>query len=62
MTILRDIRPDNHQIPDPPASEGKDLSEIRPRDKAEKILTSFYHTEGWVNLRESIAAGVADLQ
>lgn len=62
VTILRDIRPNNKKIPDPPENEGKDLSEIVPRGKAEDLLKSFYGISGWTNLRESISAGVADLE
>ncbi|EXJ89397.1 hypothetical protein A1O3_02464 [Capronia epimyces CBS 606.96] len=62
VKILRELRPDNKKIPDPPINEGRDLSEILPRDKAEDILKSFYGAKGWTSLRDSIAAGIEDLQ
>lgn len=61
MGILRDIRPHNQKIPDPPTNEKEDLSVITPRDKAEKILQEYWGLQGWTGLRESITAGVADL-
>lgn len=61
VSILRDARPDNKEIPDPPANEGKDLSQIGPRSKAEDLLKSFYGSPGWRSLRDSIVDGIADL-
>lgn len=61
VTILREIRPQNEKIPDPPVHEGRDLSQADVRHKAENILQSYWGIEGWTGLRESITAGVADI-
>ncbi len=61
VKILRDIRPANKKIPDPPVNEGRDFSDIRPRYKAESLLKSFWGVGGWSSLRDSIMAGVVDL-
>ncbi|KIW45997.1 uncharacterized protein PV06_01692 [Exophiala oligosperma] len=61
VTILRNARPDNKRIPDPPANEGRDLSQIGPRNKAEDLLKSFYGSAGWRSLRDSIVDGISDL-
>jgi nucleoside-diphosphate-sugar epimerase len=61
VRILREIRPQNSKIPDPPPNELEDLSQIKPRDKAEAILHDFWGQNGWTNLYDSIADGVVDL-
>lgn len=61
VTILRELRPDNKKIPDPPPNEGDDLSVIKPREDAENLLKRFYGVTGWTNLRDSLADGIADI-
>ncbi|RVX66878.1 hypothetical protein B0A52_09002 [Exophiala mesophila] len=61
VNILRELRPDNANVPNPPPNEGKDLSVIKPRDKAEALLRRFWGVEGFKNLKESISDGIADL-
>ena len=58
VKILRELRPDNQQIPDPPPHEGQDLSEIVLAPKAEKMLREYFDQTGWISLKESIAAGI----
>lgn len=61
VAILRELRPRNDKIPDPPVHEGKDLSVIKPRDKAEAFLRRFWGVGGFKNLKDSISDGIADL-
>ena len=58
IKILRELRPDNQQIPDPPPDEGQDLSEIVLAPKAEKMLRAYFDQIGWISLKESIATGI----
>ena len=60
--ILRKLRPENKQIPDPPDNEGRDLSEIVPRKRAEQLLQTNFGRPGWTSLQESIATGIEDLE
>ncbi|KAL1966625.1 hypothetical protein VTN77DRAFT_4036 [Rasamsonia byssochlamydoides] len=57
IQLFRKLRPNNTRIPDPPANEGRDLSDIRPRKRAEEILRSFFG-KSWTGLEESFAAGI----
>ncbi|KAF2165925.1 hypothetical protein M409DRAFT_23656 [Zasmidium cellare ATCC 36951] len=61
IEILRELAPKNAKIPNPPPDELDDLSEIKPRDKAEKILREFWGLKGWTGVEESIRDGVEDL-
>ncbi|KAH8693804.1 hypothetical protein BGW36DRAFT_383771 [Talaromyces proteolyticus] len=58
VRILKELRPDNRSIPDPPGNEGRDLSEIVLAPKAEKMIQTFFGRRGWVGLKESLAAGI----
>lgn len=60
--ILRKLRPQNMLIPDPQENEGRDLSEIVPRQRAEQLLQEFFGRPGWTSLEETIATGIADLE
>ena len=62
MALLRKLRPNNDQIPDPPVNEGHDLSEVKPSKRAEELLKSFFGLPGWTSLEDSIAVGIEDLQ
>ena len=62
IDILRKLRPENKQIPDPPDNEGRDLSEIVPRKRAEQLLQTNFGRPGWTSLQESIATGIEDLE
>ncbi|KIW73874.1 hypothetical protein PV04_01957 [Phialophora macrospora] len=59
--ILTKLRPGNQQIPKPPPNEGRDLSDVKGRKRAEDLIKSFFGVSGWTGLEESIAAGIADL-
>ncbi|OJK04307.1 hypothetical protein ASPACDRAFT_37865 [Aspergillus aculeatus ATCC 16872] len=59
--ILRRLRPNNALIPDPPANEVRDASEILPSRRAEELLREFYGQPGWISLEETIAAGIEEV-
>ncbi|KAK0757255.1 hypothetical protein N5P37_009971 [Trichoderma harzianum] len=61
LNILRKLRP-NRQFPLNPENEGRDYTQVAPRDKAKKILQDFFGQPDWVSLEESLAAGIEDLQ
>lgn len=56
--IFRKLRLDNELLPDPPANEGRDLSEIVLAPRAEQLLKSFFGCAGWVGLQQSLADGI----
>ncbi|CAI7669140.1 unnamed protein product [Penicillium discolor] len=58
ISVVRKLRPNNNLIPDPPANDGRDLSEIIPAKEAERLLREFCGREGWTSLEESIAQGL----
>lgn len=60
IRILRMLRP-NARIPDAPANEGLDLSEIVPSKRAENLLKFFYGQDGWTSLETSLARTVEDI-
>ncbi|KAL5095113.1 hypothetical protein Trisim1_003722 [Trichoderma cf. simile WF8] len=60
LDILRKLRP-NRQFPLNPENEGRDYTQVAPRDKAKKILQDFFGQPDWVSLEESLAAGIEDL-
>ncbi|KAL7910300.1 aldehyde reductase II [Trichoderma velutinum] len=61
LAILRKLRP-NQQFPPTPENEGRDYTNVVPRDKAKKILQDFFGQPDWTSLEESLAAGIKDLQ
>ena len=60
--ILRRLRPNNKMIPDAPENEGRDLSEIKPRARAEGLLKSFYGQDRWTSLEQSLTEGIEGLE
>ncbi|PYH42259.1 aldehyde reductase II, partial [Aspergillus saccharolyticus JOP 1030-1] len=58
VRILRQLRPGNALIPDPPVNEGRDSSEIALSRRAKELLHDFYGQPGWIGLEETIAAGI----
>ncbi|KAM0451770.1 hypothetical protein ACHAO4_005727 [Trichoderma viride] len=60
LAIFRRVRPEL-KLPEDPVNEGRDLTEVVPRDKAEKLLKDFFGQPGWTSLEDSLKAGVADL-
>lgn len=61
ISTLRKLRPANTLIPDPPANDSHDLTEVLPSSKSEKLLEEFYGQKGWTSFEESLAAGIEDL-
>jgi hypothetical protein len=59
--ILRKLRPENKLIPDSPDNEGRDLSEIVPRKRAEQLLQTTFGRPGWTSLEDTIASAIEDL-
>ncbi|KAK2732346.1 hypothetical protein FQN55_004250 [Onygenales sp. PD_40] len=62
IAILRKLRPENKNIPDPPVDEGRDYSEIKPLKRAEGLLCEFFGVEGWIGYEESLAAGIEEVE
>ena len=62
VEILRKFRPQNSKIPDPPSNEGRDISVIKPRGRAEQILKSFFGQRGWTSLEGSLGRGIEGLE
>ncbi|CAI7598102.1 hypothetical protein PCG10_009129 [Penicillium crustosum] len=58
ISVVRKLQPNNTLIPEPPADDGRDLSEVIPAKEAETILREFCGREGWTSLEESIAQGL----
>jgi nucleoside-diphosphate-sugar epimerase len=57
LAIIRRILPEGcEQLVSPPENEGRDISRILPRERAEELLQNFYG-KGWTKLEDSIAAG-----
>lgn len=59
--ILQKLRPGNAGIPSPPEDELRDLSDIVPARRAEELIKSFFGRAGWVELEESVRAGINSL-
>jgi hypothetical protein len=58
INILKQLRPDNKNIPAPPENEGRDLSDVK-NQRAKEIMEKFFGVKGWVSLEESIKNGIA---
>jgi hypothetical protein len=59
--IFKELRPDNDKIPNPPENEGPTLLKVKPSSRAEQLLKTFYGQAGWTSLKDSLAAGIADI-
>ncbi|OJJ99093.1 hypothetical protein ASPACDRAFT_1856676 [Aspergillus aculeatus ATCC 16872] len=57
LTILRELRPENNQIPDA-YDPMKEKFDLLPSKRAEELLKSFYGKPGWTSLRESLVNGI----
>jgi hypothetical protein len=55
---MRKLRPDNDRIPEPPENEGRDLTNIIPRARAEELLKSFFNRPGWTSLEETLSVAI----
>lgn len=62
LGILHKLRPENKMLPKAPENEGRDLSDIKPRVKAEQLIKDFFGVSGWTGLEESLKAGIAGLE
>ncbi|KAJ5519845.1 aldehyde reductase [Penicillium fimorum] len=62
INILKKLRPNNKLIPEPPANEGRDLSDIVLSRRAEELLREFFGQPGWIDLERSIAEGIEGLE
>jgi hypothetical protein len=62
IAILRELRPNNKKILDPPADPIRDRTEVVPRARAEELLHSFFGLSGFTEIRESLEAGVEGLE
>ncbi|KAL7919881.1 hypothetical protein ACQKWADRAFT_299910 [Trichoderma austrokoningii] len=60
LAIFRKLRPEL-QLPKVPENEGRDLTEVLPKDKAKKLLQDFFGQSDWTSLEDSLKAGIADL-
>lgn len=58
IAILRELRPNNKKIPDPPTNPIRDRTEVVPRARAEELLPSFFGLSGFSGVRESLEAGI----
>ena len=58
IAILRKLRPENKLIPNAPADEGHDLTEVALAPKAEELLREYFGQDGWISLSASIEAGI----
>jgi hypothetical protein len=58
LATMRKLRPDNDRIPEPPENEGRDLTSIIPRARAEELLKSFFNRPGWTSLEETLAVAI----
>ncbi|OAL26440.1 hypothetical protein AYO20_10108 [Fonsecaea nubica] len=62
INILTKLRPDNDKIPNPPPNNGRPLTDIKGRKRAEDLIKSFFGVAGWTSLEDSLAAGIVDLK
>lgn len=61
VPILRELRPDNKKIPDPPKDEIRDRTEILPRTRAQILLRGFFDQPDFTPIKKSIANGIEGL-
>lgn len=53
VALLRKLRPNNKSIPDPPSDAWRDKTLIKPKERAEEILRSFWNLS-WTKLETSL--------
>ncbi|KAL4893272.1 NAD dependent epimerase/dehydratase [Aspergillus ambiguus] len=58
VRMLRQLRPTNKDIPDPPKNEKRDKTHVIPRDRAEKLLQTFYGQPAWTPIQDSLEKGI----
>lgn len=62
LEILHKLRPENKKLPKAPENEGRDISDIKPKGKAEQLIKDFFGVSGWKGLEESLEAGIAGME
>jgi hypothetical protein len=62
IAILRELRPNNKKILDPPVDPIRDRTEVVPRARAEELLHSFFGLSGFIEIRERLEAGIEGLE
>lgn len=62
VNILRELRPNNTKIPDPPVDQLKDRTDVLPRIRAKKLLREFYGQPDFCPVKESLAKGIEGLE
>lgn len=60
VNIFRKLRPDNKQIPSPPANEVRDRTEVPPRKRADDLLRA-YGQDGFTSIKTSLERGIEGL-
>jgi len=60
VTMLRELRPSNKRIPDPPKNELRDCTEVLPRGRGEALLREFYGLSGFTSVKNSLEKGVEE--
>ncbi|PKS08375.1 hypothetical protein jhhlp_005319, partial [Lomentospora prolificans] len=61
ITTLKTLRPHNNLIPDPPETDGRDLTEVVPAAVAVRLLKKYFGQDGWTPFSTSLAEGIRDL-
>lgn len=61
IAMLKELRPYNEKLIEPPKDELKDLSNILPSKRAKDLLMSFFGQSDWTGLRETLEAGITSL-
>ncbi|KAK1974670.1 NAD dependent epimerase/dehydratase [Colletotrichum cereale] len=61
IDVFHELRPDNKLIPEKPADEGQDLTELPPAAKAEALLQKYFGQKSWTPFKESVEAGIHGL-
>ncbi|CRG91398.1 Aldehyde reductase 2 [Talaromyces islandicus] len=61
ISVLRELRPSNGKLVNPPEDEPKDLSNVLPSKRAKDLLRSFFGQSDWTELRESLESGITSL-
>lgn len=62
IAILRELRPENKMIPNPPENELRDRTEVFPRTRSQILLRGFFGQPDFTPIKESLANGIDDLE
>lgn len=61
ISLLRELRPENNKIPDPPADDVRDSTEVFPRTRSQILLRGFFDQLDFTPIKDSIEKGIEDL-